>query len=174
MENILVYLKDEYKNRILNLLTSNYFIIETYFDKYNYNSVILRNKANIIIINNSLLDYELLIKLSSLNKIIIVIKDSESNANFNADFIYFIDKNKLYYLNDYLNIILKDYKKINHLSNILESYKEKEEEARLVKRAKLKLMSEGMSEEESYNMILKNSMKKRITKKEEAIIILNK
>ena len=103
-----------------------------------------------------------------------MIKDSESNANFNADFIYFIDKNKLNYLNDYLNIILKDYKKINHLSNILESYKEKEEEARLVKRAKLKLMSEGMSEEESYNMILKNSMKKRITKKEEAIIILNK
>ena len=174
MENILVYLKDEYKNRILNLLTNNYFIIETYFDKYNYNSVILRNKANIIIINNSLLDYELLIKLSSLNKIIIVIKDSEFNANFNADFIYFIDKNKLDYLNDYLNIILKDYKKINHLSNILESYKEKEEEARLVKRAKLKLMSEGMSEEESYNMILKNSMKKRITKKEEAIIILGK
>ena len=55
----------------------------------------------------------------------------------------------------------------------IDYYKEKEEEAVLVKKAKLLLMKKGMSEDSAYKYIVSEAMKERKTKKEIAKKILN-
>ncbi len=172
MEKVLYYLNNDLKNKIVKSLNDFYFLKETYFDKYNYNSVIVREKADIILVSSSYIDYELLLKLKGLNKLIVIIKDNEFNIGQDIDLIYQIEKNKLDYLKEFFDIIVKDYKVIKRLNDSISSYKDAEEEARLVKRAKLRLMEQGMSEEESYKYILKSAMQKRITKKELALAIL--
>ena len=67
-------------------------------------------------------------------------------------------------INDVLSIIDKNINIIDSLEANLDKIKEKIEEDRLIKRAKLKLIASGMSEEEAYKLILKNAMDKRISK----------
>jgi hypothetical protein len=113
-------------------------------------------------------------KKSFLNVVLtICYHDNEFNIGQDIDLIYQIEKNRLDYLKEFFDIIVKDYKVIKRLNDSISSYKDAEEEARLVKRAKLRLMEQGMSEEESYKYILKTAMQKRITKKELALAILH-
>jgi hypothetical protein len=137
--------------------------------------LINQHKADIIIVSNNYDDYILLSKLVSTNKLIIYIKNKEIDLNGlkDLDNFYIFNKLDLDNILTYLNIIYKDFLIINSLKLKIEKYKEREEENRLVKKAKLYLMEKGMSEEEAYKYIIDYSMKKRITKKETSLKILN-
>jgi len=176
MEKILLSISDKEIERKLNHnLSNNYYLINSYIDSYNYLSLINQHKANIIIISNDYNDYILLSKLASTNKLIIYIKNKEIDLNGlkDLDNFYIFNKLDLDNLLTYLNIIYKDFEIINSLKLKIENYKEREEENRLVKKAKLYLMDKGMSEDDAYKYIIDYSMKKRITKKETSLKILN-
>jgi len=176
MEKILLSISDKEIERKLNHnLSNNYYLINSYIDSYNYLSLINQHKANIIIISSDYNDYILLSKLASTNKLIIYIKNKEIDLNGlkDLDNFYIFNKLDLDNLLTYLNIIYKDFEIINSLKLKIENYKEREEENRLVKKAKLYLMDRGMSEDDAYKYIIDYSMKKRITKKETSLKILN-
>ena len=174
MEKILVHITNKEIERKLNIeLTNDYFLFSSYLDIYNYLSIIHQHKPSIIITSTD--DYLLLSKLASTEILIIYIKDKEVDLAGlrNIDNLYIISKNSLDNIRDYINIIFKDYLIIKNLKDKIASYKEKEEENRFVKKAKLHLMEKGMSEDDAYRYIIESSMKKRITKKEMSIKILN-
>ncbi len=174
MKNILLYINNlELDNKIKRELSSNYNLINTYIDEYNYLKIINQYRTSLIIVDyHNELDYLFLSRLISSNVLVLYIKNSlietlslENCYNFNS-----ISKNNLNI--DYINLVIKNYETIKELNNKINSYKEKEEEERLVKKAKLYLMDKGYSENDAYKCIVKEAMKERITKKEIAIKIL--
>ncbi len=174
MKNILLYINNlELDNKIKRELSSNYNLINTYIDEYNYLKIINQYRTSLIIVDyHNELDYLFLSRLISSNVLVLYIKNSiietlslENCYNFNT-----IGKNNLNI--DYINLVIKNYETIKELNNKINSYKEKEEEERLVKKAKLYLMDKGYSENDAYKYIVKEAMKERITKKEIAIKIL--
>lgn len=174
MKNILLYINNlGLDNKIKRELSSNYNLINTYIDEYNYLKIINQYRASLIIVDyHNELDYLFLSRLISSNVLVLYIKNSlietlslENCYNFNS-----ISKNNLNI--DYINLVIKNYETIKELNNKINSYKEKEEEERLVKKAKLYLMDKGYSENDAYKYIVKEAMKERITKKEMAIKIL--
>lgn len=174
MKNILLYINNlELDNKIKRELSSNYNLINTYIDEYNYIKIINQYRTSLIIADyHNELDYLFLSRLISSNVLVLYIKNSiietlslENCYNFNS-----INKNNLNI--DYINLVIKNYETIKELNNKINSYKEKEEEERLVKKAKLYLMDKGYSENDAYKYIVKEAMKERITKKEIAIKIL--
>ncbi len=174
MKNILLYINNlELDNKIKRELTSNYNLINTYIDEYNYLKIINQYRTSLIIVDyHNELDYLFLSRLISSNVLVLYIKNSiietlslENCYNFNS-----ISKNNLNI--DYINLVIKNYETIKELNNKINSYKEKEEEERLVKKAKLYLMDKGYNENDAYKYIVKEAMKERITKKEIAIKIL--
>ena len=175
MDNVLLYINNnEINNKIIRELRDNYNIINTYLDSYNYLRIINQYNAKLIIIDyHDQNDYLLLSRLISSKVLIIYIRndlveveDLKKLNNFLC--VDYFNVNK-----DYINLALKDFKIINELNNKIDEYKDKEEMKKLVNKAKLKLIKNGLSEEEAYNYILKESMNLRITKKELALKILN-
>ncbi len=175
MENILLYIDNlELKNKIKRELGSNYHIVDTYIDEFNYIRLINQYKAGLIIVDyHSNDDYNLLSRLISSNLFVIYIQNNytscnqlESVANFLS-----IDINNLN--NDLVRFIFKRNKEINNLLDKINSYKNKEEEEKLLKKAKLKLMNSGMSEAQAYKYIVSEAMRERKLKKEIAKKILN-
>ena len=175
MDNVLLYINNnENNNKIIRELRDNYNLVNTYIDSYNYLRIINQYNTKLIIIDyHDQNDYLLLSRLISSKVLIIYIRN---------DFVEVEDLKKLNnflcvdYFNvnkDYINLALKDFKIINQLNNKIDDYKDKEEERKLVNKAKLKLIKSGLSEDEAYNYILKESMNLRITKKEFALKILN-
>lgn len=176
MDKILVFSRNEEMNRRIKIiLNDNFDVLFTYFDIYNYVSQINRHKPNLIILLSSSLDFNLLSKMISSNLAILLIRDSEFNISGfeNLENFYKIDKNKIDSLLDISKIIIKDYKNIIDLKKKNEEFKARAEEERLMKHAKLELMKQGISEEEAYKFILQSSMKKRMSKKDICMQILN-
>ncbi len=176
MDKILVFSRNEEINRRIKVAFKNDFnLCFTYFDIYNYVSQISRHKPNLILLLSSDVDFNLVQKLISSNLPILLIRDTEFNISGfeNLENFYETDKNKIDALYELAKIIIKDYKNILDLKKKNEELKEKAEEERLMKRAKLQLMKQGISEEEAYKYILQNSMKKRMSKKDICMQILN-
>jgi len=176
MDKILICTTNKELERVLtNELANDFFISTSYIDQYNFYSVVNYNKPDIIICASENDDYLLLSKLVSIGKLIIHIKSSNIDLSglTNLNNFYSFDNTQLNNILEYIKIINKDYKIIKSLENRIEKYKEKEEEARLVKKAKLKLIENGMTEDEAYSFIIKYSMEKRITKKETSLKILD-
>ncbi len=175
MDNILLYINDrEIDNRIKRELGSNYHIINTYIDEFNYIKPINQYKAGLIIMDyHTLNDYNLLSNLIRSNIFVLYIQNNftsyfqlESSAKFLS-----VDINNLNI--DLIRFVFKQNKLLNDLNEKIDYYKEKEEEAVLVKKAKLLLMKKGMSEDNAYKYIVSEAMKERKTKKEIAKKILN-
>lgn len=176
MDKILVFSRNEEINRRIKVVLKNDFnLCFTYFDIYNYVSQINRHKPNLILLLSSDVDFNLVQKLISSNLPILLIRDTEFNISGfeNLENFYDVDKNKIDALYELAKIIIKDYKNILDLKKKNEELKEKAEEDRLMKRAKLQLMKQGISEDDAYKYILQNSMKKRMTKKDICMQILN-
>lgn len=176
MDKILLYTTNlEIKRKISYELKDSYYVCETYLDEYNYINQINTHKPDCIIVSSSDLSFVTLSRLVSLNKLIILILDNDFNMSgfSELDNFFFVEKNKLDSILDYVRLLIKNFKIILSLKEKIEALKEKEEEERLVKKAKLYLMKKGMSENEAYKYILDQSMKKRMTKKTISLYILN-
>ncbi len=175
MENILLYIDNlELKNKIKRELGSNYHIVDTYIDEFNYIRLINQYKAGLIIVDyHSNDDYNLLSRLISSNVFVIYIQNNYTSCNMLESVANFlsIDINNLN--NDLVRFIFKRNKEINNLLDKINSYKDKEEEEKLLKKAKLKLMNSGMSEAQAYKYIVSEAMRERKLKKEIAKKILN-
>ncbi len=175
MDNILLYINDrEIDNRIKRELGFNYHIINTYIDEFNYIKLINQYKASLIIMDyHTLNDYNLLSIIIRSNVFVLYIQNNftsyfqlESSPRFLS-----VDINNLNI--DLIRFVFKQNKLLNDLNEKIDYYKEKEEEAVLVKKAKLLLMKKGMSEDSAYKYIVSEAMKERKTKKEIAKKILN-
>ena len=176
MDKILLYTtKDEIKRKIVYELSRDYNIIDTYFDEFSYLNQINTHKPDCIIVSSSDVSFITLSRLVSLDKLVILILDSNFNISGlnELDNFAYLDKNKMEYISDFVRLLIKDFKTIKRLKEKIEVLKEKEEEERLVKKAKLFLMKKGMSENEAYKYIIDQSMKKRMTKKSISLSILN-
>ncbi len=144
---------------------------------FNY---ICKHPTDFILIQNTYLNgyYQLIDMLINANKcsIIYVTPNLEEGAVYNAmssPRFYMINFERLSSIPDLILLMERDRKIFDNINNTLESYKEKINEERLVKKAKLYLMNEyGIIEEEAYKRILKKSMDERISKLQAAKIIL--
>lgn len=175
MENILLYINDlENNNRLKRILGSNYHIINTYIDEFNYIKLVNQYKASMIIVDyHSLNDYNLLSRLISSNVFILYIQNDFTSCFQLESSPYFLSVDINNINNDLIRLVLKQNREINNLNDKINYYKDKEEELTLVKKAKLKLMKRGMSEDEAYKFIVNEAMSNRKTKKEIAKKILN-
>ena len=76
-----------------------------------------------------------------------------------------LSDDKLMGINEILTIMQKDISIISNLEDKVSMYKEKMDEERLVRRAKLALIKyKKFTEDEAYRYILKRSMDERISK----------
>ncbi len=176
MDKILVFgSNEEIDRKIKMVLSSNYEVFFTYVDIYNYTSQINRYKPNLILVLSSTTSFNLLSKLISTNIAILLIRDSQFIIDecLNLENFYYLDKNRMDFLYEIVKIIIKDNKNILSLKKKNEELKNKIEEDRLIKRAKLFLIEKGMSEEEAYKYIIQSSMQKRMPKKDICMRILN-
>jgi response regulator NasT len=139
------------------------------YELYNYS---LSNKADFLIIHNSYLSgyYKLFdILLTNNNLKVIYVSDildyeplynAESNIRF-----YKMKSTNINAINNVIDIMNKDFEIYNSINLELMKYKEKIEEEKLIRKAKLLLMEEkSINEEEAYKYILKRSMDERISK----------
>ena len=86
---------------------------------------------------------------------------------------YMITNERILAIPELVLLMERDRKLFDNLNNSLDTYKEKINEERFVKKAKLYLMNElGIDEEEAYKKILRKSMDERISKLQAAKNIL--
>ncbi len=144
---------------------------------FNY---ICKHPTDFILIQNTYLNgyYQLIDMLLNANKcsIIYVTPNLEEGIVYNAmssPRFYMINFDRMSSIPDLIPLMERDRKIIENINNSLETYKEKINEERLVRKAKLYLMNEhNIDEEEAYKRILKKSMDERISKLQAAKIIL--
>lgn len=87
---------------------------------------------------------------------------------------YMLSDDKLMGINEILTIMEKDINIITNLEDKVSMYKEKMDEERLVRKAKLALIKyKNYTEDEAYKYILKRSMDERISKALSAKRIIN-
>ncbi len=78
---------------------------------------------------------------------------------------YMLEENRVQCVNEIMDLMLKDTQIISQLEDRLDKYKEKMEEEKMIRKAKLAIMNiRGCSEDEAYRTILKKSMDERISK----------
>ena len=84
-----------------------------------------------------------------------------------------INFNRISSIPDLIPLMERDRKLFENVNNSLDAYKDKINEERLVRKAKLYLMNEyNIDEEEAYKKILRKSMDERISKLQAAKNIL--
>lgn len=144
---------------------------------FNY---ICKHPTDFILIHNVYLkgNYQIIDMLLNANKcsIIYVTPSLEDGAVYNAMLsprFYMITNQRISSIPDLILLMERDRKLFDNVNNSLEVYKEKINEERFVKKAKLYLMNElGIDEEEAYKKILRKSMDERISKLQAAKNIL--
>lgn len=166
--------------------------LESLFDKVNNRVEVLNIKpdevfkyicnhpCDFIIINNTYLNgfYHLFDMLLNANKcsIIYVSYNDEEGILYNvmsSPNFYMINLDRISSIPDLMKLMKRDIKLIDGYKLEIDKYKEKINEERLVKKAKLYLMNElNILEDEAYKKILKKSMDERISKLEAAKAIL--
>ena len=127
---------------------------------------------DICIVHSSYLNgqYKVLEMLAMAKKCIVVyfttIVDNSSLYNLlTSPMFYMLEDDKLMGINEILAIMQKDITIISNLEEKVSMYKEKMDEERLVRRAKLALIKyKNITEDEAYRYILKKSMDERISK----------
>lgn len=127
---------------------------------------------DICIVHSSYLNgqYKVLEMLAMSKKCIVVyfttIVDNSSLYNLlSSPWFYMLSDDKLMGINEILTIMQKDISIISNLEDKVSMYKEKMDEERLVRRAKLALIKyKKFTEDEAYRYILKRSMDERISK----------
>lgn len=141
---------------------------------------ICNHPCDFIITNNTYLNgfYQLFDMLINANKcsIIYVSPNNEEGILYNAmssPNFYMINLDRISSIPDLMKLMERDIKIINSYKLDIDKYKDKINEERLVKKAKLYLMTEyNIKEDEAYKKILKKSMDERISKLESAKAIL--
>lgn len=135
-------------------------------------SFVIGNNANYIIIHSSFLNknYQYIDMLISLKRFIVIYISNNLeygflyNANASSYFHMMNDK-YLIAINELIPVMEKNTKNICSLELELTELKNKVEEDRLVKKAKLLLMKKySLSEDEAYKLILKRAMDERVSK----------
>lgn len=129
-------------------------------------------KPNVCIIHHSYVDgfYKVFDMLISIKKCFVVYFTSliEIGSLYNvisSPMFYMMEEEKIFGINEVIEIMKKDTSIIFSLEEQVFKYKEKIEEERIVRKAKLAIMKyRNCSEDEAYKMILKKSMDERITK----------
>lgn len=127
---------------------------------------------DICIIHSSYLNgqYKLLEMLATSKKCIVIyftsLVDNSSLYNLlSSPMFYLLEDDKVMGINEILVVMQKDISIISNLEEQVNMYKEKMDEERLVRKAKLALIKyKKLTEDEAYKYILKKSMDERISK----------
>lgn len=83
----------------------------------------------------------------------------------NSPMFYMLEEEKISGINEIIEVMQKETSIIHSLEEKIDKYKEKMEEMRIVRKAKLAIMKyKNCSEDEAYRYILKRSMDERISK----------
>lgn len=171
MKKVILYTSDErISNQIKRQLFENFEVIVSSLDLCDHRMIENRYNPEAVIIDSAILKnaynyLDLVIKDDVIT--VVVNRQIETGPYYNyvslPNFIL-LDYKKLDFLNDILNISIKLNDIIVAKNKQIKEYREKIEEDKMVKKAKITLMKKGMSEEDSYKYILDYSMKNRITK----------
>lgn len=179
----------------INILSNDIGFIRSFdslFDKVDYKieklsikpeevfNYICKNPTDFILIQSTFLKgyYQLIDMLLNANKcsVIYITPNLEDGALFNAmssPRFYMISSNRISSIPDLIPLMERDRKLFENVNNSLDAYKDKINEERLVRKAKLYLMNEyNIDEEEAYKKILRKSMDERISKLQAAKNIL--
>lgn len=183
MNKIFILANDlKFISKIEPLLDRSKYKIETITnvkpeEAFNY---ICKHPCDFIILNNTYLNgfYQLFDMLINANKcnIIYVSPNNEEGALYNVMSslkFYMINSDRILSIPDLMLLMERDVKILELYKSDLDMYKDKLNEERFVRRAKLYLMKEeNITEDEAYKKILKKSMDERISKLEAAKAIL--
>ncbi|MDE5714631.1 MAG: hypothetical protein K2I42_00690 [Anaeroplasmataceae bacterium] len=173
MKKVLILANDISYLKMLNsnLDKNKYNVIEGHTDYQHCFTYCLGLSVDVILIHQSFLkNYALLNQLVCTNRFLIIYLSSKNDAGslysiMNNSRFYFLNDLKYYCINEIIDIMLKDNNIIYSLELEKEKYLEKIEEEKWVKKAKVLLIKKGLTEDDSYKLILKKSMNERITKK---------
>ena len=110
-------------------------------------------------------NYQLLNQLIGSKKIMtIYFSLTNDYIDYNNSTFFGAKDSAVLAINEIIDLMVKENSIINKLNNQIDNMKKKEEEERLVRKAKLFLMNNGLSEEEAYKRILKYAMDFRLSK----------
>ncbi len=174
MERVLIFSKDYvFTNNMMNCLDKSYYLaFEGNEEVSGAFTECLRSNASVIIIHSSYIRGNFLLFQQLLAtkkfKVIYVTTSSEIGALYqvidNPRF-YFLQEYRYSCINEILNVMEKANVQLQKLEVEIEFYKDKIEEEKLIKKAKLLLIRNGYQEDAAYQYILKTAMNQRISKK---------
>ncbi len=171
MKRVVLYTNDEIlSNQLKRELIENYEVIPCTLDLCDYIIIENRYQPTAVVIDSRILKdaYHYLDLVIKEDVIVAVLnRQIETGPYYNylslPNFIL-LDAKKTEMLNGLLSLAIRLNDIIVKKNHQIIEYKEKIEEDKMVKKAKIALMKKGMSEEDSYKYILDYSMKNRITK----------
>lgn len=177
MVRVLVLSKDNtIKRNVINILDkTKYNILNADIDSKEAFSYSRKINAEVVIVHSSFINnnYVLFDQLINNKRNLVIYLSSKFELGYLYSVIesprfYLLNDLKYQGLNEILEIMEKNNAIIDKLEKKIDNLKDKVQEDKLVKQAKLLLINKGMTEEEAYKYILKKSMNERITKKQAA------
>lgn len=174
MKKLFIFSMDSIFNRNLELTINKneYMLVYPNINNLMLYSYAISNNTNYIIIHSSFLNknYQYIDMLISMKKYIVIYISNNLEYGFlynalNSSYFHMMNDKYLSSINEIIPLMEKNTKILCSLETELVELKNKMEEERLVKKAKLLLMKKySLTEDEAYKLILKRAMDDRVSK----------